>query len=70
MMQERLFRKLYGKVRKINSSLIDFDMNVKLPEFKCKGTTFSNCLWSSTEKWFYIPLLIVTTGVIIIFNLM
>ena len=64
--QERLYRKLYDKVRKQNEAEIDFSMNANLPEFKCKQTTYVDSLFSTTEKWFYLPLALLTLIVIIL----
>jgi hypothetical protein len=64
--QERLFRKLYNKVRKQNENEIVFSMNTNLPEFKCKQTTYADSLFSTTEIWFYLPLALLTLAVIIL----
>lgn len=66
LLQERLFRSLYGKVRQLPENEIDFDMNTKGDEFKSEKNTFNACLFSVTEAGFYIPLAIVSTGIIIL----
>lgn len=66
LLQERLFRSLYGKVRQLPENEIDFDMNTKRDEFKLEKNTFIACLFSVTEAGFYIPLAIVSTGIIIL----
>lgn len=66
LLQERLFRSLYGKVRQLPENEIDFDMNTKRDEFKSEKNTFIACLFSVTETGFYIPLAIVSTGIIIL----
>ena len=66
LLQERLYRALYDKVRNMNDSDVDFSMNISLQEFKTEKNTFWNCLKSKTEIWFYIPLAIVTAGIVII----
>lgn len=66
MLQERLFRSLYGKVRRLSEEKIDFDMNIAKNEFKSEKNTFCACMISVTEAGFYIPLSIVTTAVIIL----
>ena len=66
LLQERLFRSLYGKVRQLPENEIDFDMNTKRDEFKSEKNTFIACLFSVTEAGFYIPLAIVSTGIIIL----
>lgn len=66
LLQERLYRSLYEKVRKLNEGKIDFSMNANLQEFKEGKNTFFDCIFSKTELWFYLPLAIVTAGIIII----
>ena len=66
LLQERLFRSLYGKVRQLPENKIDFDMDTKKDEFKSEKNTFCACMISVTEAGFYIPLSIVTTAVIIL----
>lgn len=66
LLQERLFRSLYGKVRKLPENKIDFNMDTTTDEFKSEKNTFCSCLISVTEVGFYIPLAIVSTGVIIL----
>lgn len=66
LLQERLFRSLYGKVRRLSEDEIDFDMNIAKNEFKSEKNTFCACMISVTEAGFYIPLSIVTTAVIIL----
>ena len=66
LLQERLFRSLYGKVRRLSEDEIDFDMNIEKNEFKSEKNTFCACMISVTEAGFYIPLSIVTTAVIIL----
>lgn len=58
--QERLYRKLYDKIRIKNSNEIDFSMNAALPEFKVPKTAYLNTLLSPTELWFYLPLVALT----------
>ncbi|MDD6211530.1 MAG: hypothetical protein PUB22_00020 [Clostridiales bacterium] len=66
LMQERLYRSLYETVRKQKLEEIDFSMNANLPEFNTKKNEYGNCFFSKTELWFYLPLAIVTAGIIII----
>lgn len=40
LLQERLFRSLYGKVRRLSEEKIDFDMNIAKNEFKSEKTHF------------------------------
>lgn len=64
--QERLYRKLYDKVRKQEEKDIDFSMNATLPEFMNKKTSYLDTLFSVTELWFYLPLAFLTGLVIIL----
>ena len=64
--QERLYRKLYDKVRKQTEEEIDFSMNANLPEFICTQTSYGDVLFSKTELWFYLPLAELTLIVIIL----
>ena len=66
--QERLYRKLYDKVRKQEEDDIDFSMNATLPEFMNKKTSYLDTLFSVTELWFYLPLALLT-GLVIIHSL-
>ena len=54
------------QVRKMNEAEIDFSMNANLDEFKTEKNTWLNCMFSKTELWFYIPLALVSTGIIIL----
>ena len=65
LLQERLYRSLYNKVRNMKENEIDFSMNVCLDEFKTDKNTWCNCMLSKTEVWFYLPLALVSTGVIV-----
>ena len=58
--QERLYRRLYDKVRNQAEAEIDFSMNANLPEFICVKTTYGDVLFSKTELWFYLPLAVLT----------
>lgn len=66
LLQERLYRALYDKVRNLPEEQIDFSMKATYSEFTCDSCTFINCLISKTELWFYLPLAMVSTGVIVI----
>ena len=66
LLKERLYCTLYNKVRKMKEAEIDFSMNANLDEFKTKKNTWLNCMFSKTELWFYIPLALVSTGIIIL----
>lgn len=64
--QERLYRKLYEKVRTVAEDDINFDMNANAPEFQTKKTTMPNCFWSPTVLGFYLPLALITAVVTLI----
>lgn len=66
LLQERLYRSLYDKVRQIDEGEIDFSLRATTQEFNNDRNTYSNCLLSTTELWFYLPLAVVCTGIIII----
>lgn len=66
LLQERLFRSLYNKVRKLDDRQIDFDMNNSLEEFKTERNTYYKCITSVTEIGFYLPLAIISTGIILL----
>lgn len=70
LQRERLFRALYNKVRLLPEKDIDFNMDTSLDEFKNDKNTWYSCLLSPTEIWFYFPLAIVCTGVIILISVM
>ena len=64
--QERLYRKLYDKVRKQTEEEIDFSMNTNLDEFKGNQANYWHVLFSVTELWFYVPLAVLTLIVILL----
>ena len=66
LLQERLFRSLYNKVRNTEERKIDFGMDTSLKEFCTDKNKYWNCFTSKTELWFYFPLALVSTGIIII----
>lgn len=66
LLQERLYRSLYDTIRSLPNDSIDFGMNANLPEYKNDKNSFSSVILSKTELWFYLPLAIVTAGIIII----
>ncbi|HJI46237.1 MAG TPA: hypothetical protein OIM00_02165 [Oscillospiraceae bacterium] len=66
LLQERLYRALYNKVRLLNEKDIDFSMKATKEEFNSEKNRFFSCLLSKTEIWFYLPLAFVCTIVIII----
>ncbi len=66
LLQERLYRSLYDKVRQTDEDKIDFSLKATAQEFNSDRNCYYSCLFSGTELWFYLPLAIVYTGIIII----
>lgn len=66
LLQERLYRSLYEKVRKTEEDDIDFSLKATTEEFYSNKNCYCSCLLSKTELWFYLPLAVVCTGIIII----
>lgn len=66
---EKLYRALYDKVRLLPDDEIDFSMKASLDEFKSKKNNYFFCFFSIAELWFYFPLAIVSTGIIVITHL-
>lgn len=66
LLQERLYRALYNKVSVLTEEQIDFDMNTKSPEFKSYQNTWISCATSKTEILFYIPLALISTGIVLL----
>lgn len=69
LLQERLFRSLYNKVRLLDENDIDFSMKATKKEFSDEKNSFCSCLFSKTEIWFYLPLAVVCAGIILITNI-
>lgn len=67
--QERLYRALYNAVRLKCENDIDFNMSTFLPELQSEKTVYCNCLFSITELWFYFPLALLSTAIILITHL-
>ena len=68
LFQERLFRYHYDKVRDRSEDEIDFSMQTNVEGLKNKDI-YWGVVFSTTERWFYLPLALVTTLVIIITNI-
>lgn len=64
LQQERLYRSLYQKVRKIKNKDIDFSLKATTKEFKSYKNNYFVVLFSFTEIVFYLPLTIFCTIVI------
>mgnify|MGYP003296995710 CR=1 FL=1 len=69
LLQERLYRSLYDKVRNTEENNIDFSLKATKEDFPNSKNSFFDCCASVTELWFYIPLAIVCSGIIIITNI-
>ena len=66
LLQERLYRSLYDKVRQTEKDNIDFSLKATTEEFGGNKNCYCSCLLSTTELWFYLPLALVCTGIIIV----
>lgn len=66
LLQERLYCSLYDKVRETEEGNIDFSLKATIEEFDSNKNCYCSCLFSTTELWFYFPLALVCTGIIII----
>lgn len=66
LLQERLYRSLYDKVRQTEKDNIDFSLKATTEEFGGNKNCYCGCLLSTTELWFYLPLALVCTGIIIV----
>lgn len=56
LMQEKLYRALYDKVRVMSEGKVDFSMKATRKDFGNKKNGFLYCLTSLTELSFYLPL--------------
>lgn len=63
--QEHLYRRLYDEVRQRTEEEIDFCLNAA-PYDTGEDSEYTKCLLSNTEKWFYPPLAILCTVIIIV----
>ena len=66
LLQERLYRSLYDKVRTIDEDDIDFSMKATTEEFNSNRNCYCGCFFSGTELGFYLPLALVCAGIIYI----
>ena len=69
LLQERLYRSLYNKVKDIEENSIDFSLKTSYDKFPFNENRYSRCLFSKTELWFYLPLFLVCLTVIIFVNI-
>ena len=67
LLQERLYRALYDKVRVINEKEEDvtFNMDTSPEEFHNSNNNYLGCFFSDKLCWFYLPLLLISTAVVI-----
>ncbi len=66
LLQERLYRSLYEKVRQTDEDKIDFSLSATKTEFGSNKNCFCSCFFSETEAKLYVPLSLVCTAIIII----
>ena len=66
LFQERLYRSLYNRIRLMKEENVDFNMDVKLMQLQSGDSKYWECLISLTEIGFYLPLALLTAGIIII----
>lgn len=64
LLQERLYRLLYDKVRHTEECNIDFSLKATMEEFGGNKNCYCSCLLSITELWFYLPLALVVQGLL------
>ena len=69
LLQERLYRALYDKVRLLPETEVDFSMKASTKEFSSSNCSFCSVFVSKTEIAFYLPLALVSTGIIILTHL-
>lgn len=66
LLQEKLYRSLYDKVRTIDEDDIDFSMKATTEEFNSNRNCYYSCFFLGTELGFYLPLALVCAGIIYI----
>ena len=70
LLQERLYRSLYEKVRCTNEKDIDFSLKATTAEFGNDKNNFCKCLFSKTIMLFYCPLVAVCAAIIALKSLL
>ena len=65
LLQERLYRALYDEARKLNNEEIDFCLSANKFSNNNKNC-FKSCLFSKTEKYFYISQILFYIFVVVI----
>ena len=68
LMLERLYRRLYTRVQKQDENEIDFSMNISEEDRKDKKCTFTKCIFSPTEIYFYLMLVVLSIAVFLLTN--
>ena len=66
LLQEKGYRALYDKVRELPESRVDYSMDISNKESKNDNNSYLKCFFSTTELWFYFPLIVVSTVILII----
>ena len=66
LLQERLYRALYEKVRLTDADDIDFSMKATTKEFGDEKNNYKSCVCSITELGFYLPLAFICAGIILV----
>lgn len=64
--QEKLYRELYEKARKMSECEVDYSLTASRELFGNSKNSWLACVFSKTECGFYFPLLVVCVGSIII----
>lgn len=63
LMLERLYRRLYTRVQKQDENEIDFSMNISEEDRKDEICSFGKCIFSPTEMYFYLILIVLSIAV-------
>lgn len=63
LLEERLFRALYDKVRNTESQSIDYCMDITNTDLHISPNTYFDCWKSKSILWFYLPLALLTITV-------
>lgn len=66
LLQERQYRHLYNDVRLKDEKDIDFNLSLEHKNFGASFLAWLNCFKSKTEIFFYLPLALISTGIIFI----
>lgn len=61
LQQERLYRSLYEEVVDTEEENIDFSLKATFDDFSKEINKYRCCLFSNTERWFYLPLMVMCT---------